>query len=114
MATYKFSELPVARPSKGVERRQAYTDHIMMTIVDFSGGPRPPDPPHKHPHEQITYVAQGPINFILGEGDARTVTRLETGDIFAVPSNALHTVELLGKTARLIDCFYPIREDFLK
>ena len=25
----------------------------------------------------------------------------------------LHTVELLEATARLIDCFYPLREDFL-
>jgi quercetin dioxygenase-like cupin family protein len=114
MATYKYNAMQVFRPSATVERRQAYTDHVMMTIVDFSGGPTPPAPAHKHPHEQITYVAQGPINFIIGEGSKKEVTRLETGDIFIAPGNAPHTVEVLGKTARLIDCFYPIREDFLK
>ncbi len=114
MATYRYKELPVARPAKGTERRQAYTDHIMMTIVDFCSGPCPPAPPHRHPHEQISYVAQGPINFIEGEGEQKKVTRLETGDIFAVAPNVPHTVELLGETARLIDCFHPIREDFLR
>ena len=35
------------------------------------------------------------------------------GDMVVVPQDAPHTVELLSDSARLIDCFYPIREDFL-
>jgi quercetin dioxygenase-like cupin family protein len=41
------------------------------------------------------------------------VDLVEAGDLIVVPSNAPHTVEVLSEAARLIDCFYPIREDFL-
>lgn len=53
------------------------------------------------------------MNFIMGEGDAQTVDLVETGDMIVVPPDVPHTVEVLGETARLVDCFYPIREDFL-
>lgn len=113
MPVYKYSELAVARPSEGVERRLAYSPNIMMTVIDFTGGPKPPAPPHVHPHEQVTYVAQGPFHFIIGEGKEQQVTRVDTGDMVVVPPNVPHTVELLAERGRLVDCFHPIRQDFL-
>ncbi len=113
MPTYRYDELAVAHPSPTTERRLVYSDHLMMVSVDFSGGPTPPAPAHSHPHEQVTYIAQGPINFIIGEGDEAQVSRLTTGDMVVIPPDVPHTVEVLAGTARLIDCFYPIREDFL-
>ena len=83
----------------------------MMTFFTFEPGSVVPE--HDHPHEQITYIAQGPVNFFLGEGDEQTVDRVETGDMIVIPPNTPHTVEVLGETARLVDCFYPIREGFL-
>jgi quercetin dioxygenase-like cupin family protein len=58
-------------------------------------------------------MAEGKVNFIIGEGDGRTVELMEPGDMVIVPPNAPHTVEPLTASARLIDCFYPIREEFL-
>jgi quercetin dioxygenase-like cupin family protein len=113
MITFKYAEMTTFMPAPDTVRRQAYTDHIMMAIVDFTHGPSPAAPPHRHPHEQISYVVQGRIHLIQGEGENQTVTPLEEGDVFVVPPNEPHTVGVLTKTARLIDCFYPIREDFL-
>lgn len=113
MPVIKFAELPVVKPAPDTLRRQVYAEHIMVTVVDFVDGPSPAAPPHQHPHEQITYVAEGKVNFSIGEGDSRTVDMLEPGDLVIVPPNAPHTVEPLTESARLIDCFYPIREDFL-
>ena len=113
MTVFKYAEMDVAKPAPDVLRRQAYTENVMVTVVDFVNGPSPAAPPHQHPHEQITYIAEGKVNFIVGEGDAQTVDLVEAGDLIVVPSDALHTVEVLSEAARLIDCFYPIREDFL-
>jgi quercetin dioxygenase-like cupin family protein len=113
MTTLKYADLPAARPAPDTLRREAHTDNIMVTIVDFVNGPSPAAPPHQHPHEQISYMAEGKVNFIVGEGDERTVDLLEPGDLVVVPPNVPHTVEPLTESARLIDCFYPIREEFL-
>ena len=113
MTILKYADLPVARPAPDTLRREAHTDNIMVTVVDFVNGPSPAAPPHQHPHEQISYMAEGKVHFIIGEGDERTVDLLEPGDLVVVPPNAPHTVEPLTESARLIDCFYPIREEFL-
>ena len=113
MTTFKYAEMTTAAPAPDTVRRQVHSDHVMMTIVDFTNGPSPAAPPHHHPHEQISYIARGRIHLILGQGEKQTITLLEEGDTFVVPPNEPHTVEVLTETARLIDCFYPIREDFL-
>jgi quercetin dioxygenase-like cupin family protein len=113
MTILKYANMPVAEPAPNTLRREAHTDNIMVTVVDFVNGPSPAAPTHQHPHEQISYLAEGKVNFIIGEGDARTVDLLEPGDLVIVPPNAPHTVEPLTESARLIDCFYPIREEFL-
>jgi quercetin dioxygenase-like cupin family protein len=82
-----------------------------MTVIDFNDGPsEKPDPPHNHPHEQITYVAEGKILFFLGDASYE----LSAGDIIAVPANLPHCIQLLTPYVRLVDTFSPIREDFLK
>ncbi len=111
MTTLKYHEIPAQKVRAGVERRLGYTNNLMMTIMDFCDGPKSqPDPPHSHPHEQVTYVAAGEILFIM-DGQQ---TRLGPGDIFLVPPDKLHTIQQLTEHVRLIDCFTPIREDFLE
>ncbi len=40
----------------------------MMVVVDFNDGPTSePDPPHSHPHEQVSYVVSGEINLFHGK-----------------------------------------------
>jgi quercetin dioxygenase-like cupin family protein len=41
-------------------------------------------------------------------------THLVPGDIFLVPSGKPHSIQQLTEHVRLIDCFTPIREDFLE
>ena len=95
----------------GVKRRLVHASNLMMVVIDFDKGPwSVPDPPHSHPHEQTTYVAEGEIIFFCeGEPDEK----LSAGDMFWVPSNKSHTIQLLSKNAKLIDSFNPIREEFL-
>lgn len=110
MGTVKRSETKPHLISGGRTRYLAHTDNVMVVVVDFNDGPAlEPDPPHSHPHEQVSYVASGEINLILGTEK----TLLSEGDLFTVQANVPHTVQALTKHVRLIDAFNPIRNDFL-
>ncbi len=110
MGTVKRSTISPVSISQGRTRYLANTDNVMVVVVDFHDGPAPkPDPPHSHPHEQVSYVASGGILLVIGEEK----THLSEGDLFTVPANVPHAVQTLTKHVRLIDAFSPIRKDFL-
>ena len=93
------------------ERRIIHTAQLMSVVIDFGGGPwAEADPFHRHPHEQTTYVAEGDILFVC---EGRPPVRLTAGDLVAIPPDVPHSIQLLSKTARLVDSFNPIRNDFL-
>jgi quercetin dioxygenase-like cupin family protein len=112
MSVAKFSETTPEVVRQGLERRNIHTSNLMTVIVDFSDGPwAEAEPFHSHPHEQTSYIADGEVIFYCeGEADHH----LRPGDMFAVPSGKLHTVKLLTPSARLIDSFNPIRQEFIK
>ncbi len=111
MGITKRSELTPEVIAPGRTRYLAYTEKLMIVVMDFQDGPTSePDPPHSHPHEQVSYVVSGEINFFL----KNEPTRLGPGDIFTVPPNLPHSVQLLTRHVRLVDTFTPIRRDFLK
>jgi len=112
MPVLRASETKMEQVKPGVQRRLVHTPDLMTVVIDFDSGPwSEPEPPHSHVHEQITYVAEGEIIFFCeGEPDQK----LKAGDMFSVPSNKKHTIQLLSKTVKLIDSFNPIREEFLK
>jgi quercetin dioxygenase-like cupin family protein len=97
--------------SPGFERSISYLDNLMVVVCDFTNGPaKKPDPPHSHPHEQITYVAEGELIFFKnGKG-----THMSKGDIVSIPSGIPHSIQTLSKHVVLIDSFSPNRKDFLK
>ncbi|MFN2153090.1 MAG: cupin domain-containing protein [Anaerolineales bacterium] len=110
MAVQRYTEMKVDLIREGAERRLGHTDNLMMVIIDFDDGPQSePDPPHAHPHEQVSYVAKGEIFFFIDD----ECERLGPGDMFLAPPDKPHSIQLLTKHVRLVDCFTPIREDFL-
>lgn len=111
MAFHRRTELPRHRIAEGRTRVQAHTDGLMMVVIDFDDGPgSTPDPPHSHPHEQVSYVVSGRVRYFLGNEHAD----LEAGDIVTIPSGVPHSIQLLSPSVRLADAFHPVREDFLK
>ncbi|MCK4987128.1 MAG: cupin domain-containing protein [Desulfobacterales bacterium] len=111
MGTVKQANVTSQIIAKDRTRYLAHTDKLMMVVIDFNDGPTDePDPPHSHPHEQVSYVASGEIILFLDDAQ----THLTPGDIFTIPPHKPHTVQLLSKHVRLVDTFHPIREDFLK
>ncbi|MEQ9098047.1 MAG: cupin domain-containing protein [Imperialibacter sp.] len=93
-----------------LHRKVVHLDKLMMTVIEFTNGPMAaPDPPHKHPHEQISYVAAGSLKLFIEEREYL----LNQGDVFKVASNLNHCIQTLTEKVTLVDGFAPIREDFL-
>ncbi len=94
-----------------LKRKIVHLDHLMVTVIEFSGGPMTqPDPPHNHPHEQITYVAAGSLKLFIEDREYL----LQEGDVFKIASNLNHSVQTLTEMVKLVDSFTPLREDFLQ
>jgi quercetin dioxygenase-like cupin family protein len=111
MPVLKALDAHTAIVKNGVRRRLIHTDNLMLAVIDFDNGPwHEPDPSHSHIHEQVTYVAEGEIIFFCEDEEEK---HLLAGDMFCVPSGKQHTIQLLSASAKLIDSFTPIRQDFL-
>lgn len=86
----------------GLERWILGTDQLMKFVVDIENGPwAAADPVHTHPHAQITYVVEGEI--LISCDDLKPV-RLNSGDLYAIPANRAHCMQLLSQQARIIEC----------
>ena len=73
------------------------------------GRPTSPIRRTSHPHQQVTYVAEGELYFII-DGEPH---HLSAGDLITVAGGVPHCIQLLSARVRLVDTFTPIREDFL-
>ena len=89
MAVLKFDDVPYEIVREGLQRKIIHTDNLMSVLIDFSDGPwDKPEPPHSHPHEQTSYVAEGEIIFFCeGEADQHlkhfnTRVRKRTGMLY--------------------------------
>lgn len=106
MNFFKESELKIRQLLKGVNLRSVSGDKTMLTIFDFE--PNAVIPSHQHPHEQITYVIKGEMEFTM-DGETKV---LHEGDGVIVQSNKEHGARVLSKQTKVIDAWYPIREDY--
>lgn len=80
---------------------------IMSMVVEFEPGAE--GYVHSHPHEQLTYVIRGRMEFTI-DG---VVHPVQEGESIYIPSEAKHGVRALTEAA-LFDTFTPLRDDLLK
>jgi quercetin dioxygenase-like cupin family protein len=78
-----------------------------MTVGDVDLEPDTEIPVHTHPHEQITYLLEGEMHFIVG--DERTL--MKPGDIAIIPGMVPHGGHTVTR-CRVIDAFVPARDDY--
>lgn len=92
----------------GVTRQiMGYDGQVMLVKVKFEKGAI--GTPHTHYHTQTTYVASGKFEFTVG--DEKKVVK--AGDGIYIEPDVLHGCVCL-EPGILIDCFAPMRADFLK
>jgi quercetin dioxygenase-like cupin family protein len=106
MSFFTVDDLPATEMLPGVMRRAVYLDNVMMTFFHFEPGKVVPE--HDHPHEQITYVVQGAMEFTLG-GEKHV---LRAGDGVCCPPNVSHGAIVLDEPTVALDAWYPPREEY--
>lgn len=93
---------------EGVTRQiMGYDGQVMLVKVKFTKGAV--GAPHTHYHTQTTYVVSGKFEFTVN-GEKQLVT---AGDGIYMEPDAEHGCICL-EAGILIDCFSPMRADFLK
>lgn len=104
----KFDSVIPTSPEPGVTRRIIARGGEMMAVhVSFKKGAV--GSIHKHPHEQVTYVVSGSLEYYEG-GEKHLI---KAGDSYYVSPDVEHGVVALEDSV-LLDIFTPQREDFLK
>ena len=106
MTFFRTDELPPTEMLPGVTRRAAYLDDVMITFFDFEPGSIVPE--HHHPHQQITWVVSGTLEFDL-DGAKRL---LGAGDGVLIPPNTPHSAMTLEEPCRVLDAWHPVRDDY--
>lgn len=102
------SQIKSEDAGNGVTRKVlTYKNDLMLVEVTFQKGAVGAD--HAHPHQQISYVAKGKIEFMIN-GEK---TIVQSGDSIYIDSNMLHGAVALEDSI-IVDVFTPIREDFLQ
>lgn len=102
-----WSTIPVEHLADGVERQMVWGERLMVCRLHFA--PHVVTAVHSHPHEQITLVERGRVQFFVGG----TSVFASAGDVLHFPAHVEHGATMLDEEVVLIDVFSPVREDFL-
>lgn len=104
-----WADLPWTEVRPGV-RRKAFTCEgatFAMNELQPHHEPRP----HKHPFEQIAYIAAGVCDYHIED----QVFRLTPGGMLVIPPNLMHYAEVVGDEVLVnFDIFTPKREEYVK
>lgn len=106
--TFISGEKPWEYTGTGVTRQiMGYDGQVMMVKVKFEKGAA--GTLHTHYHTQTTYVESGKFEFTVGN-EKKVV---KAGDGIYMEPDVLHGCVCL-EPGILVDCFAPMRADFLK
>ncbi len=103
---HRWDELALEKVTEMISRKIVTGEREMLAQVYLKKGALVPI--HSHDAEQMTYVLQGALKFLIG-GEEITVRE---GEVLHIPSGVLHQAEALDDTFEL-DLFSPIRTDWL-
>ena len=78
MLKQNWDAVPIQKLGSGIERQMIVGEKMMVCRLRFP--PQTVTAPHDHPHEQMTFVEQGHVRFIIGEEEVLA----QTGDILHI------------------------------
>ena len=106
VSLYRWDELALEKVTEMISRKIITGEREMLAQIYLKKGALVPM--HNHESEQITYVLQGALKFLIA-GEEITVRE---GEVLHIPSWVEHQAEALDDTFEL-DLFAPIRQDWL-
>ena len=103
---HRWDEIALEKVTEMLSRKIVTGEREMLVQVYIKRGCL--IPLHAHQSEQMTYVLQGALKFLVA-GEEITVRE---GEVIHIPSGVAHQSEALEDTFEL-DVFSPIREEWL-
>jgi quercetin dioxygenase-like cupin family protein len=106
---YNWEKIPLERLNNKISRKLVTSDRMMIAHVYIEKDGIVPK--HSHHNEQISYILEGALKFLLGEEQDKEVI-VRAGEVLVIPSNLPHSALALEDTFD-VDIFNPPREDWL-
>ena len=106
---HRWEDLPHEQLNESIGRRLITGSNTMIAKIYLKKGGIVPM--HSHHNEQITYVLEGALRFLLGEDQDEEVI-VRSGEVLTIPPNLPHSAEALEDTLD-VDVFNPPRQDWL-
>jgi quercetin dioxygenase-like cupin family protein len=106
----RWSDVPVTQLNPLLTRQYVTGSQSMFARLELKKGCIVPR--HQHPNEQITYITQGALLFVLGEEGSTVEKIVREGEILVIPGNVPHSAEAIEDTVDF-DIFAPPRQDWL-
>ena len=98
-------ELPEKQLFPGFKGRFIHSENMTLAYWDIEAGAVLPE--HSHSHEQVATMIAGELELTVnGETEV-----LRPGSVAVIQSNAVHSGKAIT-VCRVIDVFYPVREDY--
>ena len=106
---YRWQDLPREEVNERLSRRLITGNRVMLAHVYLKQGCVVPK--HSHENEQLTYILEGALRFLVGESGTEEIV-VRAGEVLHLPANVPHEAHALEDTLD-VDIFYPPREDWL-
>lgn len=105
MRMIELAQIPSKEVMTGYHARFVHSENMTLVYWDIEAGGELPE--HSHRHEQVVNVLEGRFKLKV-DGEIST---LEPGTVIVIPPNARHS-GVAVTDCRILDVFYPIREDY--
>jgi quercetin dioxygenase-like cupin family protein len=103
---HRWDEIALEKITEMISRKIVTGDREMLAQTYLKRGAQVPM--HTHESEQMTYVLQGALKFVVGGEDVT----VREGEVLHIPSGIAHQVEALEDTF-VLDFFSPSRKEWL-
>jgi quercetin dioxygenase-like cupin family protein len=101
-----LDDLTPLRIWDGVVGRAVEGERTTFAIVELEAGCSIPE--HLHPNEQLGVCISGSLRFRIGEETREVVP----GDMWCIPGDVPHQIEVGPGGALVVECFAPARSDW--
>ena len=105
-----WDDIPVEQLNPLIGRQFLVGTNVMIARVLLKKGAVVPL--HHHHNEQVSYILEGALKFILKTEAGDKEITVRAGEVLCIPPNLLHEAHALEDTVNL-DIFNPPRQDWI-
>ncbi|HEX3024431.1 MAG TPA: cupin domain-containing protein [Chitinophagaceae bacterium] len=105
MPLIDIKNIAVKEIANGYFAKLIHTEKMTFSFVEVKAGESLPE--HSHLHEQVSIIQEGTFQLTL---DGKPIIFTE-GQLIIIPSHTKHA-GLAITDCRLLDVFYPVRDDY--